>query len=116
MLLAVAITLAINPRADGDVGWQLSFAAVIGIMLWSKRLASLFSGAAQRGSARAALAEAIAVTTAATVATAPLMAEAFDQLSPSALPANVLAAPAVAPAMWLGMLAGIAVQLPLLPV
>ena len=116
VLLAVAITLAINPRADGDVGWQLSFAAVIGIMLWSKRLASLFSGAAQRGSARAALAEAIAVTTAATVATAPLMAEAFDQLSPSALPANVLAAPAVAPAMWLGMLAGIAGQLPLLPV
>ena len=29
---------ALNPRADGDVGWQLSFAAVIGIMLWAKRL------------------------------------------------------------------------------
>lgn len=116
VLLAVAITLGLNPRADGDVGWQLSFAAVIGIMLWAKRLASLFSGAAKRGSARAALAEAAAVTTAATVATAPLMAEAFDQLSPAALPANVLAAPAVAPAMWLGMLAGIAGQLPVVPV
>ncbi len=116
VFLAVAITLAINPRADGDVGWQLSFAAVVGIMLWAKRLASLFSGSARRGSARAALAEAIAVTTAATVATAPLMAEAFDQLSPAALPANVLAAPAVAPAMWLGMLAGIAGQLPVVPV
>jgi competence protein ComEC len=43
------------------------------------------------------------------------MAEAFDQFSPAALPANVLAAPAVAPAMWLGMLAGIAGQLPLIP-
>ena len=116
VLLAVTITLGINPLADGDVGWQLSFAAVIGIMLWAKRLAALIAGPGGRGSARAALAEAVAVTTAATVATAPLMAEAFDQLSPAALPANVLAAPAVAPAMWLGMLAGIAGQLPLLPV
>ena len=56
------------------------------------------------------------MTASATVATAPLMAEAFDQFSPAALPANVLAAPAVAPAMWLGMLTGIAGQLPLLPV
>jgi competence protein ComEC len=116
VLLAAAITLAINPRADGDVGWQLSFAAVIGIMLWARRLASLLSGSRERGSARAALVEAVGVTVSATVATAPLMAEAFDQLSPAALPANVLAAPAVAPAMWLGMLAGIAGQLPLLPV
>jgi competence protein ComEC len=116
VLLAASITLAINPRADGDVGWQLSFAAVIGIMLWARRLASLLGGSCERGSARAAIAEAIAVTISATVATAPLMAEAFDQLSPAALPANVLAAPAVAPAMWLGMLAGIAGQLPGLPV
>ena len=116
VLLAVALTLAINPRADGDVGWQLSFAAVIGIMLWAKRLAALISGGAPRGSARRALAEAVAVTAAATVATAPLMAAAFDQFSPAALPANVLAAPAVAPAMWLGMLAGIAGQLPVVPV
>jgi competence protein ComEC len=115
VLLAATITLAINPRADGDVGWQLSFAAVIGIMLWAKRIAVLVAGR-ERRSTRAALAEAVAVTTSATVATAPLMAEAFDQFSPAALPANVLAAPAVAPAMWLGMLAGIAGQLPLLPV
>jgi competence protein ComEC len=116
VLLAAAITLGINPRADGDVGWQLSFAAVIGIMLWARRLASAMSPGAERGSARRALAEAVAVTAAATVATAPLMAEAFDQFSPAALPANVFAAPAVAPAMWLGMLTGIAGQLPLIPV
>ena len=56
------------------------------------------------------------MTVSATVATAPLMAAAFDQFSPAALPANVLAAPAVAPAMWLGMLTGILGQVPLLPV
>jgi competence protein ComEC len=116
VLLAAGATLAVNPRADGDVGWQLSFAAVIGIMLWAKRLATALAGEAERRSARRALADAVAVTTAATVATAPLMAAAFDQLSPAALPANVLAAPAVAPAMWLGMLTGIAGQLPLVPV
>ncbi len=116
VLLAAAVTLALNPRAEGDVGWQLSFAAVIGIMLWSRRLASVIAGDASRTSARRALAEAIAVTAAATVATAPLMAEAFDQFSPAALPANVLAAPAVAPAMWLGMLTGILGQAPLIPV
>jgi competence protein ComEC len=116
VLLAVAITLAINPRADGDVGWQLSFAAVVGILLWAGRLASALSGDAARGSVRRALVEGAAVTVAATVATAPVMAEAFDQFSPAALPANVLALPAVAPAMWLGMLAGIAGQLPLIPV
>jgi competence protein ComEC len=116
VLLAAGTTLAVNPRADGDVGWQLSFAAVIGIMLWSRRLATAFSGEAERRSARHAVAEAVAVTAAATVATAPLMASAFDQFSPAALPANVLAAPAVAPAMWLGMLTGIAGQAPFLPV
>jgi competence protein ComEC len=116
VLLAATATLALNPRADGDVGWQLSFAAVIGIMLWSKRLTTLIAGEADRRSARRALAEAIAVTAAATVATAPLMAAAFEQFFPAALPANVLAAPAVAPAMWLGMLTSILGQAPFLPV
>ncbi len=60
--------------------------------------------------------EGVAVTVSATVATAPLMAEAFDQFSPAAIPANVLAAPAVAPAMWLGMLTGILGQVPWMPV
>jgi competence protein ComEC len=116
VLLAAGATLAVNPRAEGDVGWQLSFAAVIGIMLWARRLATALLGDAERRSARHALAEAVAVTVSATVATAPLMASAFDQFSPAALPANVLAAPAVAPAMWLGMLTGIAGQAPFLPV
>jgi competence protein ComEC len=116
VLLAAGVTLAVNPRADGDVGWQLSFAAVIGIMLWAKRLTSVLSAGADRRSSRRALAEAVAVTASATVATAPLMAEAFDQFSPAALPANVLAAPAVAPAMWLGMLTGILGQAPFVPV
>ena len=116
LLLAAAATLAFNPRVSGDVGWQLSFAAVLGILLWSGRLTSLLAGHAKRGSPRRALAEGVAVTAAATVATAPLMAHHFDSFSLAALPANLLALPAVAPAMWLGMLAGIAGQVPAIPV
>jgi competence protein ComEC len=116
LLLAAAVTLAANPRAAGDVGWQLSFAAVIGILLWSSRLAAALADRTQRASPRRAVAEGIAVTAAATAATAPLMAHHFDAFSLAALPANLLALPAVAPAMWLGMLSGIAGQLPALPV
>ena len=116
LLLAATLTLVLNPRASGDVGWQLSFAAVGGILLWTGRLASLIAAGARRGSVRRAAAEGVAMTLAATVATAPLMAHHFGALSVAALPANVLALPAVAPAMWLGMLAGSLGQLPALPV
>ena len=115
LLLAAAVTLSINPRTGEDVGWQLSFAAVIGILLWTARLTPALAAGAARGSARGAVAEGVAITVAATLATAPLMAHHFEQLSTSALPANILALPAVAPAMWLGMLAGIAGQVPGIP-
>ena len=52
------------------------------------------------------LAEALAVTVAATLGTAPLIALHFERLSLVSLPVNVLAAPAVAPVMWLGTIAG----------
>jgi competence protein ComEC len=116
LLLAVVVTLALNPRASGDAGWQLSFAATAGIMLWSARLGELLAGEPGRSPARRALADGVAVTVAATAATAPLMAHHFDALSLAALPANLLALPAVAPAMWLGMLVGILGQLPAIPV
>ncbi len=115
LLLAAGLTLALNPRAAGDVGWQLSFAAVAGILLWTGRLAALVAGDAASGLARRAVAEGVAVTVAATLATAPLMAHHFDSLSLAALPANLLALPAVAPAMWLGMLSATAAQLPARP-
>jgi competence protein ComEC len=64
---------------------------------------------------RRALAEGVAVTVAATLATAPLIAYHFETLSTTTLAANVLALPAVAPAMWLGMLSASLAQLPGLP-
>ena len=116
LLLAATVTLAANPRAPGDAGWQLSFAAVAGIALWAAPLREVLAGEAAPGSIRASLAEGAAVTVAATVATAPLMAHDFDAVSVAALPANLLALPAVAPVMWLGMLASMLGQLPGAPV
>ena len=50
------------------------------------------------------------MTVAATIGTAPLLAFHFEQVSLASLPANLLAAPAVAPIMWLGMLSAAAAQ------
>jgi competence protein ComEC len=101
LLLAAAATLALNPRASGDAGWQLSFAAVVAIALLTPTL----SAALRSRRVPRSIAEALAVTLAATLGTAPLIALRFSELSLVSVPANLLAAPAVAPIMWLGMLA-----------
>lgn len=107
LLLAAAATIALNPRAPADVGWQLSFAAVAAIAL----LAPRWRTALVRRRVPVPLAEALALTAAATVGTAPLLAVHFERLSIVSLPANLVAAPAVAPVVWLGTLSALAGQL-----
>jgi competence protein ComEC len=115
LTIAAIVTLAIDPGIAVDVGWQLSFAAVIGILLIAAPLrTAIASRLGSRGLA-GALADGIAVTVAATLATAPLIAFHFGSLSTLTLFANLLALPAVAPAMWLGMLVSIGAQLPGFP-
>jgi competence protein ComEC len=131
VLLAALLTLLLNPRSIGDPGWQLSFAAVIGILLFagrvrdvvlslgSRRAAERAEGSAADAppsAARRALAEGAGVTIAATVATAPLFAHHFGAISLASLPANLLALPAIPPLMWLGMLAAMLGQIPGAPV
>jgi competence protein ComEC len=107
LLLAGAVTLVLDPRAATDPGWQLSFVAVIGIAT----IAGPARERLRRGGLAAPVAEAVAVTVAATLATAPLIAIHFDRVSLVALPANVLATLAVAPIMWLGLAAAALGQL-----
>lgn len=104
LLLAAVSTLAINPLSVGDPGWLLSFAATAGIMAWALPLARTLGAWAGAGEIKRSLVEAVAVTTSATLATAPLGAAIFGTFSLAALPANLAVLPAVAPAMWLGML------------
>ncbi len=109
LLLAAAVTLALDPRAWQDVGWQLSFAAVVGIFLLVPSLMQALVRLPEP------LAAGTALTIAATVATAPLMSLHFGRVSLVSLPANVAALPAIAPVMWIGMLASAAAQVSLLP-
>jgi competence protein ComEC len=116
--LAAVVTVAINPSAAGNVGWQLSFAAVLGILLLASPIRTWLLtrlATARVGPWRRALAEGIAVTIAATLATAPLIAYVFEEVSVTSLAANVLALPAVAPAMWLGMVSAALAQVPGIP-
>jgi competence protein ComEC len=116
LLVAAVLMLAFEPGVAGEVGWQLSFAAVLGILVGA---APLRAAIARRIGSRGlcgALAEGTALTIAATIATAPLIAFHFEAVSTTTLFANLLALPAVAPAMWLGMLAAAAAQVPGFPV
>lgn len=115
LALAAVVTLALDPGIAGDIGWQLSFAAVLGILLLAAPLRRALAGHLGKGPWRRALAEGLAVTVAATLSTAPLIAYHFETLSTTTLIANVLALPAVAPAMWLGMCSAGLAQVPGLP-
>ena len=106
LLLAAALTLAWSPHAAADPGWQLSFAAVLSLLALVPALRTRLGAAGlPRG-----LAEVLAVTIAATLGTAPLIALHFERLSLVSPAANVLAVPAVAPVMWLGTMAGALAQ------
>ncbi|HWO16558.1 MAG TPA: ComEC/Rec2 family competence protein [Solirubrobacterales bacterium] len=116
LAVAAVVTLAIDPGIAADIGWQLSFAAVVGILLLAAPLREAIAERIGSGTWRGALGEGAAVTIAATLATAPLIAFHFEAVSTTTLAANLLALPAVAPAMWLGMLVAAAGQVPAFPV
>ncbi len=116
LALAAIVTLAVDPQIAADVGWQLSFAAVLGILLLAGPLRDAIAAWIGVGGWQRVVAEGAAMTIAATLATAPLIAFHFEALSTTTLIANLLALPAIAPAMWLGMLAAVAGQLPGAPV
>jgi competence protein ComEC len=116
LAVAAAVTLILEPAIAADVGWQLSFAAVLGILLLAAPLREAIAARLGARGWRRALAEGAALTIAATLATAPLIAFHFGAISTTTLFANLLALPAVAPAMWLGMLSAAAGQIPGFPV
>jgi competence protein ComEC len=87
-----ALVLALDPLELMDPGFQLSFSAVLAIFLVAPRL-------------RGALGSAAAVSVACTVVTAPIVWWHFGRASPLAIPANLLALPAVAPILWLSLAA-----------
>lgn len=110
LAVAAAATLAIDPRAWLDVGWQLSFAAAAGLIVAGPSVARRLSA----GGVPRWLAAGLACTMIATVATAPIMLVTFGELSLIGLVANALVLPLVGVAVWSGAL--VAVFTPVAPI
>jgi competence protein ComEC len=97
-----AVLLLANPWSLLDAGFQLSFTAVAAILLLVPPLERRLQGTSVPGLVRAPL----AVSVACTLATAPIGYLHFDRMGiVAAVPANLAAAPAVAPTLWLGLTA-----------
>lgn len=104
LLFAVAVTVLFNPSyAWGDVGWQLSFAAFAGVMIFAPLLQAYYFGAKKPGTLRQILGETIS----ATVCTLPIILYYFGQMSNVAVIANLLVLPLVPLAMLLTFVAGV---------
>lgn len=96
---AVLVLLVADPRLAWSVGFQLSVAATAGISLLAGPIA------ARLGAVPKPLALAIAATVAAQAAVTPVLLLVFGVVPTVTLVANVLAFPAVAPALLLGICA-----------
>ncbi len=101
LLLAGALMIGIDPQIERDVSFQLSFAATAGILYlasplrtWLIEIAAQLLRAEELPRWTGTLAEPLAVTLAAIIATSPLLALNFGRLSLVAIPANVLVVPA----------------------
>ena len=98
--VAVAALVLVDPLIVHSVAFQLSVAASAGILLWSARVARAVPGPRW-------LVEALAVTSTAQLAVAPLLVWRFDGLPVASLPANLLAGPAAGPVMMWGLTGGL---------
>lgn len=97
LALAAAVVLAPNPLVVFSAGFQLSFAAVAGLVLLAqriqRRLETFLPGP---------LASSMAISAAATVATAPISIAVFGQASLMGLVANLFIVPVITPVTGLG--------------
>ncbi|MFI5484961.1 ComEC/Rec2 family competence protein [Micromonospora echinaurantiaca] len=98
---AVTVLVLLDPELAGDPGFALSVLATGGLLL----LAPRWRDGLRRRGVPAGLAEALAVPAAAQLACAPVVAGISGTVSLVAVPANLLAVPAIAPATVLGVLA-----------
>jgi competence protein ComEC len=104
LALAVGGLVLVDPFLVRSVGFQLSVAACIGIVVLSPAIARSLPGPRF-------VVEALAVTLGAQVGVAPLLVTTFGGVPVAAVPANLLAAPAEAPVMVSGLVGGVAAGL-----
>lgn len=105
-LLALAVTalVLVDPLLVRSLGFQLSVAATLGILVIGPRLRRLLPGPEP-------LRAGLAVSASAQLAVAPLLLGSFGGVPVASLPANLLAAPAAAAVLTWGLPAGLAAGL-----
>ena len=110
MSTMLAVVLAYNPQLIYSTGFQLSVAAVFGILLLTKPLKSLVERALLRPlkSPPAQLSNLISVSLAAQLATSPIVASTFEEVSIVGVFTNLIAVPLSGPILILGLLASLA--------
>ena len=100
LCLAIASLLVVDPMLVHSLGFQLSVAATVGIVLVARRIADRVPGPRSLGLA-------LGVTLAAQLAVAPILIPRFGPQPLVAIPANVLAEPVAGLVMMWGSSAGL---------
>jgi competence protein ComEC len=103
LLVAAVALLAWNPYNARDPGFQLSFAAVLSIFVLAPRFRRVLEGYPLPERLRGP----IAISTACGLGTAPVSWLQFHAIPLLTVPANVAAAPAVAPMLGLALVAAV---------
>jgi competence protein ComEC len=99
----VTVLVAVDPELAGDAGFALSVLATAGLLLIAPR----WRDGLRRSGWPSGAAEALAVPAAAQIACGPVVAGLSGTVSLVAVPANLLAVPAIAPATLLGVTAAV---------
>ncbi len=112
LALTAALMTALDPFTPWDIGFQLSFAATLGLVLYADPLTQAFEFLAQRvlpttwvAGISGAVSEYVLMTVAAQITTLPVMAYHFGALSWVAFLTNPVILPVQPPIMTLGGLA-----------
>ncbi len=109
MTTMLAGVLAYNPLLVFNTGFQLSVAAVFGILLLRKPLRSLVEGTLIGPLKKPeAVSNLLSVSLAAQIATAPIVAAAFEEVSIIGALTNLIAVPLSGPILTLGLLGSVA--------
>ena len=109
MTTMLATVLAYNPLLVYSTGFQLSVAAVFGILLLRKPLKSLVEVTLLRPFKKPEpVSNLLSVSLAAQVATAPIVAASFDAVSVVGVLTNLVAVPLSGPILTLGLLGSVA--------
>lgn len=99
LAIAICILVAVDPLLVHSLGFRLSVAATLGVVVLAPRIASRLRGPRW-------VREGLAVTTGAQLAVAPVLIPTLGPMPLAALPANVVAGPVAGALMVWGLAAG----------